>query len=166
MSMVLTIIRGLWLLESTSLLHKEENEEVIISSKLGDVLEPPKDDSDTETQDSIAIYENPYTSYEGIQKKENPSNYDVPLLANNTTSEIIDDNDCCLDMLYNTALDDGHMLIDNPPCLNEDKNDILVIHDDALIHESPGLFLKSPIYTIEEKYAYVKKYLCGLQFSY
>jgi hypothetical protein len=55
--------------ESTSLLHKEENEEVIIPSKLGDVLKPPKDDSDTETQDSIAIYENPYTSYEGIRKK-------------------------------------------------------------------------------------------------
>jgi hypothetical protein len=28
------------------------------------------------------------------------------------------------------------------------------------------LFLKSPIYTIEEKYAYVEKYLCGLQLSY
>jgi hypothetical protein len=27
-------------------------------------------------------------------------------------------------------------------------------------------FLKSPIYTIEEKYAYVEKYLCGLQRSY
>jgi hypothetical protein len=26
--------------------------------------------------------------------------------------------------------------------------------------------LKSPIYTIEEKYAYVEKYLCGLQISY
>jgi hypothetical protein len=26
--------------------------------------------------------------------------------------------------------------------------------------------LKSPIYTIEEKYAYVSKYLCGLQLSY
>jgi hypothetical protein len=28
------------------------------------------------------------------------------------------------------------------------------------------LFLKSPIYTIEEKYAYIEKYLCGLQLSY
>jgi hypothetical protein len=26
--------------------------------------------------------------------------------------------------------------------------------------------LKSPIYTIEEKYAYVEKYLCGLQISF
>jgi hypothetical protein len=68
-------------------------------------------------------------------------------------------------MFYDTALDDGPMLIDNPPCLHEDRNDILVIHD-ALIHESPILFLKSPSYTIEEKYAYVKKYLCGLQLSY
>jgi hypothetical protein len=67
---------------------------------------------------------------------------------------------------YDTALDDGHMLIDNTPCLHEDRNDILVNHEDALIHESPILFLKSPIYTIEEKYAYVEKYLCGLQLSY
>jgi hypothetical protein len=78
------------------------------------------------------------------------------LLASNATSEIIDDKECFLDMLYDTALDDGSMHIDNPPCLHEDINDILVIHDD-LIHESPILFLKSPIYTIEEKYAYAKK---------
>jgi hypothetical protein len=78
------------------------------------------------------------------------------LLASNATSEIIDDKKCCLDMLYDTALDDGSMLIDNPPCLHEDRNDILVIHDD-LIHESPILFLKSPIYTIEDKYAYAEK---------
>jgi hypothetical protein len=69
-------------------------------------------------------------------------------------------------MLYDTALDDGHMLIDNSPCLHEDRNEILVIYDDALIHESPILFLKSPTYTIEEKYAYVEKYLCVLQLSY
>jgi hypothetical protein len=69
-------------------------------------------------------------------------------------------------MLYDTALDDGPMLIDNPPCLHEDRNDILVIHNDALIYESPILILKSPIYTIEEKHAYVEKYLCGLKRSY
>jgi hypothetical protein len=55
------------------------------------------------------------------------------LLASNTSSKISDDKECCLDMLYDTALDDGPMLIDNPPCLDEDRNDILVIHDDALI---------------------------------
>jgi hypothetical protein len=69
-------------------------------------------------------------------------------------------------MIYDTTLDDGPTLIDNPPYLHEERNDILVIHDDALIHESPILFLKSPIYTIEEKYAYVEKYLCDLQLSY
>jgi hypothetical protein len=69
-------------------------------------------------------------------------------------------------MIYDTELDDGPMLIDNPPCLHEDRNDILVIHDDALVHGNPILFLKSPIYTIEEKYAYVDKYLCDLQLSY
>jgi hypothetical protein len=71
-----------------------------------------------------------------------------------------------LDILYDNASDDGPILIDNSPCILEDKNDELAGCDDALIHESPILFLKSPIYTIEEKYAYVEKYLCGLQLSY
>jgi hypothetical protein len=69
-------------------------------------------------------------------------------------------------MLCDNALDDGPILIDNSPCINEDKNDELAGCDDALIHESPILFLKSHIYTIEEKYAYVEKYLCGLQLFY
>jgi hypothetical protein len=64
-------------------------------------------------------------------------------------------------MLYDNALDDGTILIDNSPCIHEDKNDELSGCDDALIHDSPILFLKSPIYTIEEKYAYVEKYLCN-----
>jgi hypothetical protein len=71
-----------------------------------------------------------------------------------------------LDVLYDNALDDGPILIDNSPCIHEDKNDELARCDDALIRESPILFLKSPIYTIEEKYAYVEKYLCGLQISF
>jgi hypothetical protein len=87
-------------------------------------------------------------------------------LASNAIIEIIDKKECCLDMLYDTALDDGPILIDSPPCLHEDINDILVIHDDTLIHESPILFLKSHNYTIEEKYAYAEKYFCGLQLSY
>jgi hypothetical protein len=58
------------------------------------------------------------------------------------------------------------MLIDNAPCLHEDRNDILVIHGDTILHESLILFLKSHTYTIENKYAYVEKYLCGLQLSY
>jgi hypothetical protein len=88
------------------------------------------------------------------------------LLASNTNSEIIDKKECCLDMLYDNALDDGPMLMDNPPCLHEYRNDTLVIHDVAIIHESPILFLKSLIYTIEEKYAYAEKYLRVLQLSY
>ena len=76
-----------------------------------------------------------------------------------------------LDMLYDNALDDGGpMLIDNPPCLVfitlcEDKNDILAACDNTLTHESPTLFLNYPIQTMEEKLAYVEKYLCGLQLS-
>jgi hypothetical protein len=50
--------------------------------------------------------------------------------------------------------------------LYEDESDELAICDNALIHENPMLLLKSPIYTIEEKYAYVEKYLYGLQLSY
>jgi hypothetical protein len=142
----------------------EEENEAIVPPKPGDVDEPPKYDSNT--QNSIAIYEAPNTSYEGIRNHDNPSYFNASLLASNDTSKIIDEKGCCLNMLYDTYLDDGPMLIDNPPCLHEDRNEILVIHDDALIHESPILFLKSPTYTIEEKYAYVEKYLCGLQLSY
>jgi hypothetical protein len=50
--------------------------------------------------------------------------------------------------------------------MQEDKNDELPDCDDALIYESPILFLKSPIYTIEEKYTYVEKYLCALHLYY
>jgi hypothetical protein len=61
-------------------------------------------------------------------------------------------------MLYDNSLDDGPMILDDPPCLEiantmcEDKNDMLAISDDALIHESPILFLNYPNHTLEEKY--------------
>jgi hypothetical protein len=64
-------------MESTNILQEEDDEninmeeevyeeenEAIVPPKLGDVDEPPKDDSNT--QNSIAIYEAPNTSYEGI----------------------------------------------------------------------------------------------------
>jgi hypothetical protein len=127
-------------------------------------LEPLKVDSNTQTQNSIAIYENLYTSYEGIRNLDNPSYYDAPLMASNATSKI-NDEEYCFDMIYDTTLDDGLTLIDNSPCIHEDKNDEFVGCDAALIHESPILFLESSIYTIE-KYAYIEKYLCGLQLSY
>ena len=63
------------------------------------------------------------------------------------------------------------VLLNDPPCLEiattlcEDKNDVLAACDNTLTHESPTLFLKSPNYTLEEKFAYVEKYLCGLQLS-
>jgi hypothetical protein len=62
--------------------------------KLGDVLEPLDDDSNTQTQNSIAIYENPCTYGEWIRNHENPSYFDAPLLASNATSEIIDKKEC------------------------------------------------------------------------
>jgi hypothetical protein len=82
------------------------------------------------------------------------------------TSGIIDNNECCLDILYDNALDDGPILIDSSPCIHEDKNDEFAGCDDALILENSILFLKSRIYTMEEKYAYVEKYLGGMQLSY
>jgi hypothetical protein len=67
-------------------------------------------------------------------------------------------------------LDDGPMMIDDHSCLVtntlEDKNDTLVVYDNALICESPILCLNSPDYTIEEKYACVENYLYDLQLSY
>jgi hypothetical protein len=56
-----------------------------------------------------------------------------------------------LDMLYD--LDDGPMILDDPPCseiattMCEDENDMLDISDDTLIHESPILFIKSSNHT-------------------
>jgi hypothetical protein len=47
--------------------------------------------------------------------------------------------------LYDNALDDDHVITTNPPCANKAGC------DDAITHESPIFFLKSPIYTIEEK---------------
>jgi hypothetical protein len=45
---------------------EERKKEDMAQPKLGDVLEPLDDDSNTETQNSIAIYEAPYTFCEGI----------------------------------------------------------------------------------------------------
>jgi hypothetical protein len=150
------------------------NQEAMIPPKLGEELDlptsPPTYDSNTQTQNSFVIYDNPcYDNFltknpctfcEGNEIQmviyENPSYYeinDAPLLASNTTSEISNDNEnCVLDILYDIVLDDGPMLIDNPPCLEvvtklcEDKDDILVVCNGTLTHESPTLVLNSPNY--------------------
>ena len=72
-----------------------------------------------------------------------------------------DDEEYGLDMLYDNALDDGPMLIDNPPCLVvttlcEDKNDILAACDNTLTHES-----QSPIHTMEERFYMLKSTYVG-----
>jgi hypothetical protein len=144
---------------------EEEIEKDIFQPKLLEELDlptsPSTNDSNTQIQKSFVIYENP--CYDECETNN------APLLSINTTSELIDDNEeYCLNMLYDNALDDGPTLIDKPPCLVvtkfcEDKNDILAVCDGTLTHESPTLFLNSPNYTIEEKFAYVEKYLCGLQ---
>jgi hypothetical protein len=167
-------------MESTNILQEEEDENISMEEEVCEeekekiwfnlrfwgCFGTSQDDSNTQTQNSIVIYENPCTSCEGTRNHDNPSYYDDPLLASNATSKIIDDKECYLDMLYDNALDDGCTLIDNSPYIHEDKNDEFSCCDDALIHESPILLLKSPIYTIEEKYVYIEKYLCGLQLYY
>ena len=72
------------------------------------------------------------------------------------------------DKEYDKALDDGpsnppNFKIDTNIC--EDKNDQLDICDNTHTHMNPTLFLSSPNHNIEEKLAYVKKYLCCLQLS-
>jgi hypothetical protein len=63
------------------------------------------------------------------------------------------------------------MILEDPPCLEiattmcEDENDMLVVSDDTLIHETPIVFLNSPNHIIEEKYACVENYLYSLQLS-
>jgi hypothetical protein len=107
---------------------------------------------------------------------DNPCYYDetsnAPLLSSNSTSKLIEnDEECVLDMLYDNALFDGPMLIDNPLYLEvvtklcEDQNNILVVCNGTLTHESPTSFLNYSNYTLEEKFAYVEKYLCDLQLS-
>ena len=113
---------------------------------------------------------------ENEEKKHPPS----PPMDEGNTQDFADDKLCFYDskndeehglnMLYDNALDDGPMIIDNTPCLVfitlcDDKNDILAACDNTLTHEIPTLFLNSPIHTMEEKFAYVEKYLCGLQLS-
>ena len=152
--------------------EKGDNEEEMIPPKLGDMQEPPPlpstHDSNSQTQNSMVIYENPCYYDES-------NNAPLLILASNTTSTTIDDNEeCCLDMLYDNSLDDGPALLDYTPCLTmitnsyEDRyNDKLpTSQDDTLIHESPIPFLNSPIYTIEEKYALCEKYMHGLKLSY
>jgi hypothetical protein len=63
-----------------------------------------------------------------------------------------------IDLYYN-ALDADHVITTNPPCVTmlnstcevTQNDDLLAGCDDAITHESPKFFLKSPIYTIEEK---------------
>jgi hypothetical protein len=82
-----------------------------------------------------------------------------------------DSEDYVLYITYD-ALDDGSILLDNPPCIKiatstcEDKNDTLAICEDILIHESSILLLSSPNHTIKEKCSCIEKFLCGLKISY
>ena len=163
--------------ESTDVLQEEDDK----SLSLGMPMQPQEEDNEEQKdQENDEQLEN--------EERKHPP---LPPMDEGNTQNLVDDKLCFydsdneeeykpmpneniidngLDMLYDNALDDGPMLIDNPPCLVvttlcEDKNDILAACDDTLTHESPTLFLNSPIHTMEEKLAYVEKYLCGLQLS-
>jgi hypothetical protein len=75
-------------------------------------------------------------------------------------------------MLYDNALDDDPIILDDPPYLEiatticEDEIDKLAIYDETLIHESPILFMNSPNHSLEENYACVENYFYGLQIYY
>jgi hypothetical protein len=131
----------------------DRDKEEMVPSKLGHVwelpLSPPTYDSNPNTEKSIAIH-------------------DFVVLNDDVDAS----EEYVLEMLYDNAWDDGPMILDDPPCLEisttmcEDKNDMLVISDDTIMHESPIVFLNSPNHTLEEKYACVENYLYGLQLSY
>ena len=127
--------------------HEKEEWELPIS--------PPIYDSNPKTQNSLVFYGTCY--YDECDDDMSIINFYVP---NND----FNDNEYILDMPYDNALDDGPILLDNPPCLEitslcEDinKNVILAVCNGTLTHESPISFLSSPIYTREEKYALCEK---------
>ena len=102
---------------------EEEIEMDVLQPKLGEELDlptsPSTNDSNTQTQKSFVIYENP--CYDECETENSMVLYDNPCYydeTNNATSKLIDDNEeYCLNMLYDNALDDGPMPIDKPPCL-------------------------------------------------
>jgi hypothetical protein len=69
-------------------------------------------------------------------------------------NDFYDIEEYVLDMLYDNALDDGPIFLDEPPCLTiltnswEDKNDKLIVCEDTLIYESPILILNSSNHNI------------------
>ena len=106
---------------------KEYNKEDMIPAKPGNMQEPPtsptKDDSNSKTQNSLVFYG---TCYYDESDEDTPIiDFDVPNIA-------FDDNEeFAFDVIYDNALDDGPILLDNPPCseifnsLWEDKIDKL-----------------------------------------
>ena len=92
---------------------EEDNKEDMIPTKLGDVQEPPtsptKDDSNSKTQNSLVFYGTCYYD---------ESDEDTPIIDFDVPNNAFDDNEeFAFDMIYDNALDDGPILLDNPPCL-------------------------------------------------
>jgi hypothetical protein len=139
----------------------DENDEQLENEERELPPSPPMDEGNTKffVDDKLCSYDS-----------DNEEEYQPMPNDNIIDNNFDDDEEYGLDMFYDSTLDDGPMLIDNPPCLAvitlcEDKNDILAACDNTLTYESPTLFLNSPIHTMEEKLLYVEKYLCGLKLS-
>ena len=160
---------------------KEETEEDMVQPNFGEEedLPPPlsMDDSNSEIENFATMHEPPSCDHVDIDSSYYTDESDDDMLMDDFVSPInnSDNNEeCVLDMLYDNALDDGPVLLDDPPCLTmiknscEDRyNDKLPTgQDDTLIHESPTSFLNSPIFTTEEKYVLCEKYMHGLKLLY
>jgi hypothetical protein len=132
-----------------------------------DKIEPACDDNLYDDEPTLDEYIDIYAFYD--------NSYDIwvdKILGKDDSSSDI--TPIKIDLLYDNDLDDAPVITADPPCVTmvnskcevTQNDDLLAGCDDAITHESPVFFLKSPIYTIEDKYAYVEKYLCGSQFSY
>ena len=95
-------------MESTNILQEEDDENINLEEE--------------ECEEEIEMDMFQPKLGEELDLPTSPSTFDsstqTPLLFNDATSELIDDNEeCCLNMLYDNALDDGPIFIDKPQCL-------------------------------------------------
>ena len=160
-------------MESTNILQEvygEEKEEDMVQPKLGEEWDPPpsppKDDSNTKTKNSPIMHEHVIIDSDLYSDESDDHMPIIDIVAPNNNFD--DNEECVLDMLYDNALDDGPILLDNPLCLEivthscEEKIDTLAVHDNTLISKSPILLLNSSSFTIDEKYELARKCIGGL----
>ena len=126
-------------MKSTNILQEEEDKNL----SLGMPVQPQEDDENGEKleneerklQPSPPMDEGNTQDFADdklcFQNSDDEEEYQPMPNENIIDNDLKNDEEYGLDMLYDNALDDGAMLIDNPPCLVvttlcEDKNDILI----------------------------------------